>query len=278
MSRLTRTQIKQVQKIIKDHMEVLMQLTTGDGHPSPSLINKLGLPKRVSDLITDSYKYGKLGVLQDKDLSSLSDKEVQDLLRKTKLTPSQQKSVELSKIKTQQHIDSLKQKITSTVVSAAVQSDLSMWETVKEVIPSAMENSTPRYKVIQELREKTNDWERDWHRVAHTEMWSAKCQGEVEAILQGESPLSNDKEDTEVYCKPGPNACPKCKQLYLERDGVTPKVFKLSQLISNGSNYGKKQADWKPCVPPLHPNCMCPLSIKPKNTKFNEQGILELDI
>ena len=128
------------------------------------------------------------------------------------------------------------------------------------------------------LREKTNDWERDWHRVAHTEMWSAKCQGEVEAILQGESPFSNDKGDTEVYCKPGPNACPKCKQMYLERDGVTPKVFKLSQLISNGSNYGKKQADWKPCVPPLHPNCMCPLSIKPKNTKFDEQGNLELDI
>ena len=279
MSKLTRTQIKQIQEIIRDHMEVLMQLSTGDGSPSSQLLRKLKLPKRITDLVSVSYQYGKLKILQDKDLSSMSSDEIDKLLKQIKLTKSQQRSIELSKIKAQQHIDSLTQRISSTVITSAIQSDLDMWEAVKEVIPAALENNTARYKVIQQLREKTNNWERDWHRVAHTEMWSAKCQGEVEAILNGESPFSNEREQTQVFIRPSSrNACAKCKQLYLERDGVTPKVFKLSDLIANGNNYGKKQADWRPCIPPLHPNCMCTLNIKLNNTKFDAQGNLELDI
>jgi hypothetical protein len=53
--------------------------------------------------------------------------------------------------------------------------------------------------------------------------------------------------------------CKKCHGLYLNVNG-TPKVFKMSELIANGSNYGKKAADWKPCLTSLHPNCRCLLS------------------
>lgn len=274
MSKLTRSQINQIKKIINEHMEVIGVLTVGDGQPSPRLVKKLGLPKSISDLITTAYKYGKLSVLQGKDLSNMSESEVNKLMRNLKLTKAQQNSVEFSKIKAQQAIDSMTQRLTSNIITMAVQSDLNMWEAVKQVIPAAMENDTPRYKVIQQLREMTNDWERDWHRVAHTEMWSAKCQGEVEAIVNGDSPLSSDKEETLIYIKPSHNACNKCKQLYLERDGITPKTFILADLIANGTNYGKKQADWKPVVPPLHPNCMCPISVKPNDTEFDSQGNL----
>lgn len=255
-------------------MEVLMQLTTGDGKPSPRLVKKLGLPEAIVDLITTSYKYGKLGVLQGKDLSTMSESDVKKLMRNIKLTKSQQNSVDYSKIKAQQSIDSLSQRITSSAVTMAIQSDLSMWEAVKEVIPAAMENDTPRYKVIQELREKTGDWERDWHRVAHSEMWDAKLQGEAEAIMNDESPLSKDKGETLVYKRPAHNCCNKCRQLYLEKDGVTPKVFRLADLMANGTNYGKKQADWLPTLGILHPNCMCTLNVMPKDTTFDAQGNL----
>lgn len=274
MPKLTRNQIRQIQRIISDHMEVLMQLTTGDGKPSPRLVKKLGLPEAIVDLITTSYKYGKLGILQGKDLSTMSESDVKKLMRNIKLTKSQQNSVDYSKIKAQQSIDSLSQRITSSVVTMAIQSDLSMWEAVKEVIPAAMENDTPRYKVIQELREKTGDWERDWHRVAHSEMWDAKLQGEAEAIMNDESPLSKDKGETLVYKRPAHNCCNKCRQLYLEKDGVTPKVFRLADLMANGTNYGKKQADWLPTLGILHPNCMCTLNVMPKDTTFDAQGNL----
>lgn len=271
---ITKTQIRQIQKIINDHMEVLMQITTGDGKPSPTLLRKLKIPKGITDLITNSYQYGKLRILEGKDLSNMSESDVKKLLRNLRLTPTQKQSIEHAKVKAQQYIDNLNQRITSNVVTMAIQSDLSMWDAVKDIVPAALENNTPRYKVIQQLRETTGDMMRDWHRVAHTEMWSAKCWGESEAILHNESPLSSKKGDTNVFVRPAYNACAKCKQLYLEKDGVTPKVFKLSELIANGTNYGKKQIDWIPCIPPAHPNCMCTLNVKPDDTEFDSQGNL----
>lgn len=277
MARLTRTQINQIKKIIVNHMEVLMNITIGDGHPSPELLKKLGLPKTVTDLITNSYQYGRLSIVQGKDLSGMPEKEVEKLLKQLKLTKSQQHSIATAKIRAQQAIDSITQRITSSVVTMTIQSDLTMWETIKDVIPSALENNTPRHRVIQQLRDKTQDLNRDWHRVAHSEMWNAKLQGEAEAIVNNESPLSKQGVDTLVYKKPAHNACSKCKQLYLTKDGVTPRVFKLSELLANGDNYGKRQSDWVPTLGILHPNCMCPLNVMPPGTKFDSQGNLVPD-
>lgn len=273
-TRLTAAQIRQIKDIISNHMEVLGQIMVGEGKPSPALIRKLGLPKELTSLVTTAYKYGKLSILQGKDLSTMSASEVQNLMRKIQLTPAQQQSVEQIKLKAQTNIDSISQRITSTVMNAALQSDLQMWQAIKDVIPAAIENDTPRYKVIQMLREKTGDMARDWHRVAQTELWDAKCHGEVESIIKNEHPMSTKGASTKVYVKPAWNACNKCKQLYLEKDGVTPRVFEISELLANGTNYGKKQADWLPTVPTLHPNCMCTLNVKPDDTEFDSQGNL----
>ena len=272
MGRLTRSQVRRIQKIISEHMEAVSSIVLGDVEPSPRLIKKLHLPRKIEDMITSAYKYGKLSCLKGKNLSNMSEQDVNNLLRNLKLTKSQQYSIEASKIKAQQYLDTLSQKITTSTISMAIQSDLNAWEAVKQVIPAAMGNSTPMSQVVQKLRDMTGDIERDWDRIAHTEMWSAKCQGEVEAIMNGESPFSKDKGDTMVYIRPSKTACNKCKQLYLEKDGVTPRVFSVAELVANGSNYGKKQADWKACVPPLHPNCMCVLNVKPKDTEFDTSG------
>lgn len=274
MARLTRRQLEEIKRIIRDHMGVVMHITVGDGSPSPTLLRKLRLPKSISDLITTSYQYGRLGVIQNKDLSNLPPDEVDRLMRDLKFTKEQQRSIDYSRLKAQQYIDNLTQRIITTTVTAAIQSDLDMWEAVKDVIPAAIESNHPRARVVQELRDKTGDMYRDWHRVAQTEMWSAKCQGEAEAIMNDESPLTKKKGETDVYLRPALDACHKCKQLYLEKDGITPKVFKLAELIANGNNYGKKQADWVPCIPPLHPNCQCVMNVKPEDTNFDSQGNL----
>lgn len=274
MAKLTRTQLRQIQNIIKNHMEVLMQIMIGDGSPSPSLMRKLKLPKEITDLVTTSYQYGRLGIIKNKKLSDMSAEEVSKLMKTIKLTPAQKRAIYYSKIAAQQSIDSLTQRLTSSIITMAIQSDITMYSAVKEIVPEALENDTPRYKVIQQLREKTGDMYRDWHRVAHTEMWNAKLQGEAEAIINNESPLSKDGADTLVYKKPAWNACPMCKKLYLMPDGVTPRVFKMSEMLKNGTNYGKKQADWKPTVGVLHPNCMCPINVMPKDTEFDQQGNL----
>lgn len=274
MANLTKAQIAKIKKIITEHMEVLMKIVVGDGKPSPELIRKLGLPKEITDLITDSYKYGKLGVLRGKDLSKMSQSEVEKLLKKLTLTKHQQKAVEYLQIKTQQSIDTLHAKVLANVMNTVVQDQLNMYETVKKVVPDAVADHTERYKVIQQLREQSGDWARDWHRVAHTEMWDAKVMGEANAIIDNESPVSKKGSETLVFKRPGPNACAQCKKHYLESDGITPKVFRLSDLMANGTNYGKKTADWKPTVGILHPNCLCPLSVMPDGYTFDATGQL----
>lgn len=274
MARITPTQLDRIAQIIKDHMDVIGYITTGSNTPPPRLVKKLNLPPQLTNLVTTAYQYGKLGILTGKNLASMTATEVNQLLRDIKLTKSQQYSVEQVKTKAQQAINNLTQRIVSGVTTLAINSDLRMWTAVKIVVSSALHKDTPRYQVIQQLREQTEDWKRDWHRVAQTEMWDAKLQGEAEAIVNGESPMSDDKGETLVYKRPAPDACAKCKQLYLESDGVTPKVFKMSDLLSNGTNYGKKQSDWVPTLGVIHPNCLCCLNIMPKDTKFDKDGNL----
>ena len=274
---LTPSQIRQIKKIIEEHMNVVMELTIGDTKVSPETLKKLGVPKSVSNLITDSYKYGKLTTVMNKNLSKMSPQEVNDMLKKLKVSSRQQKSMEYLKAKTQLSIDNLTQRMTSAVITSALQSQLDMYQAIGKVVPNAVKEGTDRYKVVQQLRDLTQDWERDWHRVAHSEMWDAKVQGEANAIIDNESPVSKKGRETMVFKRPAPNACNKCKQLYLEADGITPKLFKITELQANGSNYGKKQADWKPTLGILHPNCMCPLSVMPDGYKFDSSGQLTPD-
>ena len=274
---ITPGQLRQIKKIIEEHMDVLMELTVGDSKPSEQLLKQLNLPKELTDLITSSYKYGKLNIAQGKGLADMASAQVTQFIKKLTLNPRQKKSIEYLKAKTQATLNSLTTKIVTGVVNTVLNDQIGMYQAVQQVIPGAIAQHQDRYQVIQQLRDMTGDWERDWHRVAHTEMWDAKVQGEANAIADNESPLSQKGTDTLVFKRPGPLACNKCKQLYLEKDGVTPKVFKLSEMQALGTNYGLKQADWKPVVGTVHPNCMCPLSVMPDGFHFDAKGQLEMD-
>lgn len=274
---ITPGQLRQIKKIVEEHMEVLMELTVGDAKSSEKLVKQLNLPKELADLITSSYKYGKLNITQGKSLSDMAPAQVTQFIKKLTLSPRQKKSIEYLKAKTQATISSLTSKIVTGVVNTVLNDQIGMYQAIKQVVPGAITQHQDRYQVIQQLRDMTGDWERDWHRVAHTEMWDAKVQGEANAIADNESPLSQKGTETLVFKRPGPLACNKCKQLYLEKDGITPKVFKLSDMQALGTNYGLKQANWKPVVGTVHPNCMCPLSVMPDGFHFDARGQLEMD-
>lgn len=260
-------------------MDVIMQLTVGSGDNklSPELLKKLNLPKDVKDLITDSYKFGRLSITSGKKLDNMPEKEVEKLLNSMKLSPAQRRAIEYSQMNTQLHLQNLQAKINSTVLALAIQDQTNMYNTIGSVIPDAIANNTDRYKIIQQLRETSKDWNRDWHRVAMTEMQNAKMNGEAQAILNGDSPLSSKKGETLVFKRPAPNCCAMCRKLYLEKGSTKPIVFKLSDLLANGTNYGKKQADWKAVVGTVHPSCVCQLSILPDGYHIDDNGVMKPD-
>ena len=68
-------------------------------------------------------------------------------------------------------------------------------------------------------------------------------------------------KDALVYKDVFPGACRHCIRLYLT-DGIgsEPIIFKLSQLRENGTNIGRKAADWKATVGSVHPYCRCQLN------------------
>lgn len=106
------------------------------------------------------------------------------------------------------------------------------------------------------LRDAANDSGRDWHRVATTEISNVIGIGSTDRIVAKNRAKSMD--DVFVYriAIIDAKTCKYCKRFYIDADG-SPKVYKLSTLLSNGSNYGKKTADWAPVVVATHPNERC---------------------
>jgi hypothetical protein len=111
-------------------------------------------------------------------------------------------------------------------------------------------------KLKQKLRDTAGEGSRDWTRVAVTEMSNAIGIASVDRIVS-DNPTA-DLEDVYVYriIVHDAKTCKWCRRFYQDSDG-SPKVYKLSTLLSNGSNYGKRTDDWMPVVGATHPNERC---------------------
>lgn len=62
--------------------------------------------------------------------------------------------------------------------------------------------------------------------------------------------------------------CPECKRLHLRPDGITPRVWKRSEV---GAGYHKKGQD-NPKVGGLHPHCRCVMSVLTPGFGFDAGG------
>lgn len=108
-------------------------------------------------------------------------------------------------------------------------------------------------RVKQKLRDSAKNANRDWQRVALTEMSNAIGLGSADRVVSNNK--EKDLDQVYVYRIPVNDVatCKYCRRFYNDNDG-TPKVYRLSTLLSNGTNYGKPTSDWKPVVGATHPN------------------------
>jgi hypothetical protein len=134
-------------------------------------------------------------------------------------------------------------------------------------------------EVARRLRDAMRELKRDWLRTAHTEMHNAKEEAKA-IVLAHRSP----NRDPRVFKRPRHDACRFCVMLYLRPDGVTPRVFKLSELLANGTNVGRKagqpsrsgksRTQWKAVIGAMHPFCQCELHLLPDGFGFDSSGQL----
>lgn len=105
----------------------------------------------------------------------------------------------------------------------------------------------------QTLRDLSGDVSRNFNRIAVTEVANALGMGSVDRVVI----QNRDKhpEDIYVYRIPVVDAalCKFCRKFYLDEDG-TPTLYRLSTLLNNGTNYGKKTDQWKAVAGATHPN------------------------
>ncbi len=125
---------------------------------------------------------------------------------------------------------------------------------IRKMTIGAKEMRVDWKRLQTELRHSFDDYTRNWGRIARTELNNAQQEGACASIID-----SNKGKDPLVCKIPGPKACEECLKFFVNFDGSL-KVYRLSELIANGSNVGRRRSEWLPVVDSIHPNCECALS------------------
>lgn len=104
------------------------------------------------------------------------------------------------------------------------------------------------------LRGVVKNWESRWKTIVGTELNRASNWGSMDAIITN----NPEKQPDEIIVyKIGPYdgaTCQYCKKFWFLEDGKTPRLYKMSELMANGSNIGRKAREWKPTIDSTHPN------------------------
>lgn len=121
-----------------------------------------------------------------------------------------------------------------------------------DVVRKMFVNKTSVDNLKRQLRDLSGEGNRNWQRIVITEMSNTIGAGSVQQIMD----MNKGKKPEEIYCYrrtvSDEVTCASCRKFYGHK-GI-PKIYRLSTLLQNGSNYGKKQADWRPVISSTHPN------------------------
>lgn len=142
-----------------------------------------------------------------------------------------------------------------------------MLDAVQQATAESIENRKGRRWLRSRLLELTHDGARDWQRIAETESQRAHDTGVAMDIS------NRHGRDAKVYKRPHAKACKHCTSAYTV-DGTVPRIFTLAELEANGSNQGRKAADWLATLGPMHPWCACPLRHLAPGMTFDAEGNL----
>ncbi len=111
-------------------------------------------------------------------------------------------------------------------------------------------------KLKTKLRDISKDAVRDWRRISVTETANAVGMGSVDRVVAQNRGANFDQVYVFRIITPDAATCKWCRKFYQDEDG-TPALYRLSTLLANGSNYGKKPQDWLAVIGATHPNERC---------------------
>jgi len=277
----TPVQIEEILKIIEYNNSFLIATTLGVdaltnedrvllesfGVDPDSLYNKF--PPAVR-----SFFWGRLSAqLTDLQAGKITYSDFTKYLQQGQYIPlsrNEKNELRIAKQKTYGHIKNIGLKTKETARGIIVEEDEKRRLEYEKVIRGEIKRGVVDRKSIQGIisgiATKLEDWKKDWGRLVETEMQDIYNRGRLRTFLE------DFGEDALVYKETYEGACRHCIKLHLTAGiGSQPILYKISELIANGTNIGRKVKEWKATVGPVHPWCRCDLKHVPKGTKWNPE-------
>jgi hypothetical protein len=269
---LTKAQLEEIERIIRQRMLALSYEALGERALTEDEIAELKrvglIRENVRHLTADPYTIGKVIALTDRDTArTLGFGEIMSMAKEIKVPPTavEKKAMEYAEEHAGQYIKGITDDMVKEVRVAATRVGRTALDAIRTEVASTLKNRETTSQLRTALYHAIDDRARDWKRVASTEINDAIQRGIFGEIVE------NHGSEALVFKRPNPDACNHCKRVYLEADGITPKVFVISDL--EDSNYGEKAADWGPTIGAVHPYCQCQLHIIPKGSDFVKRRV-----
>lgn len=283
---LTPNQIEEVLEIIQTHQLKFISNYVGADTLSNSEIKQLekagidvkSLP--AISIVENAFKFGILSAALEEGISKkLTYNQFKDFLKQTetlKLTSQEDFALEQVKTRAYSDIKGLGNKIGTKFQTLLIEQNQAKRDEYEKIIKETSKKTIITKQsitqMVSELGTQTEDWSRDFGRISDFILHSAFDTGRAEKILEEYG------EDSEVYKDVYPHACKHCIRLYTTAGvGSEPIIFKVKELLLNGTNIGKKVEDWLPVIGSTHPHCRCTVRRVPQGYSWsNETGMFSI--
>lgn len=223
--------------------------------------------KNKQGIIEHAFLFGILAeAIGDARAKNMTYKQFQKFLKSGNFIPlTEEEEFALQNVKQRAYTDitnlanRMRGALSNVVLKNNQEQTLIAQKIVRDKTVKAIELRQGATALASSLGEVSQNWESDWLRVAYYLLHEAYNTGRAQSVLRQYG------ADAEIYFDVFPGACESCRELYLvnpEDPDSEPIVFKLKDLIANGNNIGRKKADWKPTIAPIHPYCFNSPAVK----------------
>jgi hypothetical protein len=281
MMPLTATQVMELRKLIQNHWTAFMVQNFGAdaiglGSEAVASLVQAGILEPTAAAMIDPFADAyMLGFLRDRmataginpDTVSLVDLKTLIQTNPIPMQPVETAAMLIARQEAGMFASALGNRMENDLLMAAglENSDARLQlSQIQDETEYAVVNRSTANQLASRLAEVTGDYERDWHRLAVTELQNAQEKGYARVVE------SETGKQSLVAKLVNADACHSCVDAYCESDRVTPKIFTLEELQANGTNVGRKTSEYLPTVGPIHPHCDCKLIRVPKGFGFNE--------
>ena len=235
-------------------------------------VNPSTFYKKKGDMLLNSFYFGLLSDILGRDSKTATFEQLQEHFERGEYIPlTETENYTLDSIKKQflgdvkAHEGKIFRDVNNIIDEKEKDNRVAYEKVIRDEIKTGLIEKKTRAQIASGISRKTGDWNRDFTKVVEYVSHLALSEGRA-ALVERKSGA-----DALVYMQVYKGACKHCIRLYLTNGvGSKPGIFKLSELKSNGSNIGRKVAEWKAVIPPIHVHCRCNLHEVPEGYEWDE--------